>query len=438
MRSPFRVTLSIAASAIFNVTIAAQQTTSGEETDPARQDSLRAVRGRVSSAAGGPDTLTGAGRPTTTATQERPRAWYERLSLRGYAQIRYNRLLETNDRLTCSQCDRSIGNNGGIFLRRGRVVLSGEVHPRLSIYVQPDYGTDAAGGLHYLQIRDAYFDLSLDNKKEHRLRIGQSKVPFGFENLQSSQNRLPLDRNDALNSGVPNERDLGVFYYWASTTARARFKVLVDSGLKGSGDYGVFGAGVMNGQTANRPEANNSLHNVARLTYPWRLKSGQFIETGISAYSGRFVLPSTSAGVRTLPEYRDERVALSLVWYAQPVGLVAEYNWGSGPQFDVATQSVAQRKLQGGFVQAMYRHRAGGQVIQPFVRYQGYHGGKKLELDARRHEVHETEGGVEWLPFANFELTAMYTRSSRVTSDAVATNNRQRGNLLRLQAQFNY
>jgi phosphate-selective porin len=40
--------------------------------------------------------------------------------------------------------------------------------------------------------------LSFDTKK-FRLRVGQSKVPFGFENLQSSQNRLTLDRNDALN-----------------------------------------------------------------------------------------------------------------------------------------------------------------------------------------------------------------------------------------------
>jgi hypothetical protein len=50
--------------------------------------------------------------------------------------------------------------------------------------------------------------LSFDAKKEYRVRIGQSKVPYGFENLQSSQNRLTLDRNDALNSAVVNERDL--------------------------------------------------------------------------------------------------------------------------------------------------------------------------------------------------------------------------------------
>ena len=47
--------------------------------------------------------------------------WYDRLSIRGYAQFRYNRLLETNEKLKCSTCDRSIGENGGFFLRRARL-----------------------------------------------------------------------------------------------------------------------------------------------------------------------------------------------------------------------------------------------------------------------------------------------------------------------------
>ena len=51
----------------------------------------------------------------------------------------------------------------------------------------------------------------IDKEKVNRLRIGQSKIPYGWENLQSSQNRLPLDRDDAFNSAAKNERDLGVF-----------------------------------------------------------------------------------------------------------------------------------------------------------------------------------------------------------------------------------
>ena len=44
-------------------------------------------------------------KPTSAA--EKP--WHEKLSVRGYAQFRYNRLLETNPLLQCEQCDRSWG-----------------------------------------------------------------------------------------------------------------------------------------------------------------------------------------------------------------------------------------------------------------------------------------------------------------------------------------
>lgn len=361
------------------------------------------------------------------------------VSVRGYAQVRYNRLLETNPAYVCTQCDKSIGNNGGLFLRRGRLVFSGDVNEHVSFYVQPDIGSDAGGNLHYLQIRDAYFDYAIDGKKEHRIRFGQSKIPFGFENLQSSSNRLPLDRNDGLNSGMPNERDMGVMYYWAAEKARRNFKILTDSGLKGTGDYGVVGIGVFNGQTANRAEANNSLHKVARVTYPFRLSTGQFIEVGVSGYSGRFVLPSRTSTVQADAEYRDQRMAVSFLLYAQPLGLEAEWNWGEGPQYDLATRSIETRHLRGGFVQTMYRWQTHGQTVQPFARMQYYSGGKKLELDARYHDVHELEGGIEWLLSSALELTVEYTHGTRTTADGGSPNyNRQTGGFLRLQAQVNY
>jgi len=375
------------------------------------------------------------GAPAEAAAK--PKAWYERLTLRGYAQIRYNRLLESNPRLTCPACDKSVGNLGGFMLRRGRLVLSGDVSDRVAVYIQPDYGSENNGTNHFLQLRDAYFDLTLDKARTHRLRFGQAKVPYGFENLQSSSNRIPLDRADATNSAVPNERDFGAFYLWANPTARKRFKMLGDNGTKGSGDYGVFAYGVVNGQTANRPEANNSPHQFVRLTYPFELGS-QIVEIGAQGYTGRFVLPSKSTATTVRPEYTDERAALSLVWYPRPVGLTAEWNWGRGPEYVAATKRVEVRGLRGGFVQGIVKHKVGGQVFHPFVRAQYYRGGKKVELDARRAVVREGEVGVEWLPFPALELTAHYTVGDRLTSDGAAPNVREKGRLLRLQAQFNY
>ncbi len=244
-----------------------------------------------------------------------PKKWYDKISLRGYAQIRYNRLLETNDKLKCEQCDRSWGENGGFFIRRGRLIFSGDISDRLYIYIQPDFASNVSSTFqHSFQIRDAYFDLALDAKKEYRLRFGQSKIPYGFENMQSSQNRLALDRADATNSPVSNERDLGIFFYYAPAEIRERFKYLVSSGLKGSGDYGMFAFGAYNGQTANRAELNNEPHIVSRITYPFKLKSGQIIETAVQAYTGKYVIEKTAIKNKaTDVQYIDRRIAATLV-----------------------------------------------------------------------------------------------------------------------------
>lgn len=370
--------------------------------------------------------------------------WYESISIRGYAQLRYNRLLETNSDLGCEQCDRSWGNNGGFFFRRGRIILSGQVHDRVFIYIQPDFASSAGTTNQLFQIRDAYFDLSLDKDREFRFRVGQSKVPYGFENMQSSQNRIALDRADAINSAVSNERDIGVFFYWATKEKRALFKKLIDDGLKGSGDYGLFGIGLYNGQTANRSEANNSQHVVARFTYPFEFKNGQVFEAGIQGYNGKYVVNTVSAsstGVRfqnNNPEFLDQRVAASVLLYPKPFGFQAEYNIGRGPEFNVNNKIIEDTNLKGGYVQTMYMLKIKEQTLIPFAKYHWYDGGKKHELDARSYNVNDFEIGVEWQPFKNFEFVADYTISSRRYEDATKINNSQRGNLLRLQAQFNF
>ncbi|OWY20197.1 porin [Sphingobacteriales bacterium UPWRP_1] len=374
------------------------------------------------------------------ATVKTAKKWYEAINLRGYTQVRYNRLLETNPDLKCEQCDRSWGKNGGFYFRRIRLIFSGNIHDRVFFYIQPDFAGAIDKTLNIAQIRDAYFDLALDKKKAYRFRIGQSKVPYGFENLQSSQNRLPLDRADALNSAFPNERDLGIFFYWAPPAVRERFSHLVSSGLKGSGDYGVAGIGVFNGQVANRPEANDGLHAVARFSYPFEFKNGQIFEPGIQAYSGKAVVTSVTAGVsgKENYEYTDRRLAGTLVWFAKPFGLAAEYNYGTGPEYNPQTNAIEQKTLHGGYVLASYMLKLKEQVLIPFTRYQYYHGGKKQELDARKHRVKELETGVEWQPIKNFELVAMYTVSDRTFEDGALTQNHQKGRLLRLQFQLNF
>jgi phosphate-selective porin len=370
-----------------------------------------------------------------------PTPWYEKIRIRGYGQIRYNRLLETNDQLQCEQCDRSWGDNGGVFIRRARIILQGQVHPRVFIYLQPDFASSAGTTGHVAQLRDWYADIGLDKKNEFRLRLGQSKVPFSFENLQSSQNRLPLDRADATNSANANERDLGAFFMWAPKTIRDRFSSLVNDGLKGSGDYGVFVVGAYNGQTANRPEANNSLHVVTRVTYPFAVKR-QIVEPSVAAYTGKYVVTSDqrTTGVKGTADwnYLDERMVASINIAPRPIGLLAEYNVGRGPEYNPATDSIETQSLKGGFVTATYQVKMGRQVLFPFARYQVYDGGKKHERDARSHRVNDYEIGLEWQPIPAFELVTEFYHGDRRFEDKMKPSNHQVGDLLRIQAQFNF
>jgi hypothetical protein len=377
---------------------------------------------------------------TKAKTPAATKKWYENVQMRGYMQVRYNGLLQTNEDLECEQCDRSWGGDNDFFIRRMRLIFFGQVSPRVYFYIQPDFASSpSSSAMHFGQLRDAYFDLGLDEKNEFRFRIGQSKIPYGFENMQSSQNRLPLDRADAMNSAVTNERDLGVFFYWAPAKTRKLFSSLVSEGLKGSGDYGVLGIGVYNGQTANRPELNSNKHVVARASYPVQIKN-QILEAGIQAYKGQFTLLSTTSGVGTATDklYNDERIGATFVLYPKPFGILAEYNIGRGPEYDKLTNSVIESPLKGGFITASYKLDFNGQTLIPFSRFQYYDGGKKHELDARSYEVKELEIGAEWQPNKNFELVVMYTMSARRFEDAANPVNYQRGNLLRIQAQVNF
>lgn len=382
---------------------------------------------------GGDSTLTKVGKPAVK--------WYDRFKIRGYAQVRYNGLFATNDSLGCAQCDRSWGGDNGFFIRRLRIAFSGNVHPRVYVYVQPDFVSWAGGSGYVAQLRDCFVDLGLDPRNELRLRLGQSKVPFGYENMQSSSQRVPLDRADPINSAIKDERDVGAFLYWSPAAVRKLEKMFVDDGLKGSGDFGVLAFGVYNGQGANQMDQNRQMHLVARAAWPFKLGK-RYLQGALAGYAGEYVLAKSqlSPGVRAAPDlsYDDRRALVSVSLFPAPFGLLAEYNVGRGPEFDLDRDSITTRELQGGYITAMYRFQAGEQEIMPFIRYQRYSGGKKFEQDARSYDVDDIEFGVEWQPNENFELTCEYYVADRSYIDLKLPVNHQEGSLVRIQAQFKF
>lgn len=391
--------------------------------------------------------------------------WYDRLSIRGYTQLRLGESLNTAAGSAPPQTvlDKSISDDQEFLLRRARLIISGDVSDHMYVYLQSEFAQTPTGSpdnIHFAQIRDWYADLYLDTCKINRIRVGQSKVPYGWDTLQSSSNRIPFERSDAINTAVRNERDLGVFYYWTPEGAQDFFKFVLDEGLKGSGNYGVFGMGVYNGQGGSFTEQNDNLHFASRLTIPHQFASGQCMEVGVQGYIGQYgvigssisplgvggaVIPAgTISSAVPVRDIRDQRVAGSFIWYPQPIGFQAEWNVGRGPALNDAQTLVEDRPLHGGYIQSMIKidtPRRG--TLFPYIRYVTYEGGYKAERNAPFANIDEWEMGTEWQINPQMEFTMAYMLTDRTNTNAIGTANtlsyrQYDGDVLRFQFQFNY
>jgi hypothetical protein len=381
---------------------------------------------------------------TKLAAGPREIPWYEKMSIDGYTQVRNTEAMSDDAGLTGAlPADRSVDPNQNLVIRRGRFKITGDFG-RVYLYTQFDVAASVdsgpRGNLGY-QTRDIYADIALDEAKEHRVRIGVSKVPYGWVNLQSSQNRLQMERPEALNSAVEGERDQGLYYMYANTEDRALFKSLVKDGFKGSGDYGVFTLGVYSGQGLNRVDTNGGVHSVIRYSQPWVSSSGQMYEAGIGAYAGRFKLDSPTAAMNDTDRnegFIDRRAVATFVIYPQPWGLEAEWTTGQGPQLNDARTFIGTGYLNGGYVMLNYRHKYGEQSeLIPFVRWNYFDGARKFNTNAHKMVVNEIDVGFEWQWRKEVELQLQYTfadeRSNRDGTRIIDGSQR-----LAVQLQFNY
>ncbi|MEI7866411.1 MAG: porin [Candidatus Methylumidiphilus sp.] len=433
-----------------------------------KKDTMKAVEKKIDTAA--------AMAPASTEKK-----WYDKLSIRGYGQLRYSQLLGNHTQIDRTQLmtptDRSVGQNQDLLLRRARLVVSGDITDYMYIYLQGDMSANIAGNTapstsdstsqgNFFQMRDYYADIFFDKAHEYRIRAGQSKVPFMWENLQSSQNRVSFERADAINStAVRDERDLGIWAMWTPDNIQQRFKYLQKSGLKGSGDYGVVALGTFNGQGANRFEFNDAMHLGARVTYPFELPLDQILEVGASGFFGRYN-PSTTAYVnqgRTIAApiqvgntplntgrgYDDSRYGFHAILYPKPFGLQTEWTWGRVPTLDLGNNTLASKGTNGGYVMAMYKldHFYGTWV--PYAKWEMNRGGSKFDYNSPYMFTEQVEVGVEWQPRPEFEITAAYAYMDRTNLSAGSlsgipglktTSSYQRavGDVLRLQLQYNY
>lgn len=129
--------------------------------------------------------------------ESKPRA-LKPLTVTGFIQVHY--------RYTRPTAKDSSVDNSNFRVQRARIGVEGDVNTWLSYDVVIDPRSPEITGL----LRDAYFTLRAIPR--HRVRIGQQKTQFGYENSVSSTRLYAVNRaelSDALSRGI-NLRDIGI------------------------------------------------------------------------------------------------------------------------------------------------------------------------------------------------------------------------------------
>lgn len=373
-----------------------------------------------------------AAEPAKAATDH----WYDHITLRGYTQLRYDRLYVSNSSMRYEFGDKAMSPPAAFTFRRIRLAMLAKPTDRVTIYLQPDFAGALAGETqHVLAVRDAWADLAIGTDKEFHLRTGQLKAPYGWENIQSSQNRLTLDRSESINSAVPGEREIGAFVFYTPKEIHERFDTIMKSGLRGSSDWGLVSFGAANGQGINLRERNSSKNVYARVSLPFQIGK-QWAEAGVAGYYGSVgVVHTDKVAVEDNDNnFKDARGLVSLNLYPQPFGVQLEANYGIGPELDGTM--IKQKDVYGGYAMLSYRIEelpgGLGQLI-PYARGSYYKGGHKLESNVGAYETKEIDAGIEYTPVKFAEFTLAYLGAWRTLN-----NKEEHGDWLRFQAQFSY
>jgi hypothetical protein len=383
----------------------------------------------------------------------KPKAWYEKLRLRGYTQMRFNQIVSGDatapaglSRLR-SIHDSALNGDSNFSFRRLRMIIQGDLNDHVSLYFQPDFAAAASNQSvgerreGTVSLRDMYADIFPFENKDFRIRLGQSKVPYGWENMQSSSQRLALDRTDGINTAAAGERDLGIVAYYTPPRVQAIWDRLAADGQKLFGNYGAFGFGAFNGQGLNRTETDDNVMLVGLATWPFELDGlgldGQVFEIGGSVMRNRIRPEIRSGGVSSVG-FKDNRVLVHAILYPQPIGVQAEWNWGTGPEFIPATGQIEERPVEGGYVKLMGKiDESPIGPFYPFARWQYYRGGFKAAVNAPRLETEELELGFEFQLDPALEITTTYGWASRKEADERRLGQAE-GQVFRVQAQWNY
>jgi hypothetical protein len=248
----------------------------------------------------------------------------DKIRFSGYVQARYESFEETREAVPGGAGGRP--NTGGetavtdrFTLRRVRMTVQARPTDKVGLRWQFD---GAGAGV---ETRDAWIDYFFTGNPAtgYTATIGQMKVPFGFEVVQSSSVREAPERGRVSRFFFPGERDRG-FKIASATAGKVFYEVGVFNGGIGAGRQGI-----------NANDNNNDKDVVGRVrtTIAKRLDVGASFNFGTSlrtaAYNGetpRVPNPISS----TFPQENAKSViGADLQWFVRDgTVLRAEGMWG--------------------------------------------------------------------------------------------------------------
>jgi hypothetical protein len=169
----------------------------------------------------------------------------DKIRLSGYVQARYESFEDTREATGSGANSARPAVTDRFTLRRVRFVVAARPTDKVAVRLQ----VDAAGGT--VDPRDAWIDYFVTGNPVTgpTATIGQMKVPFGFEVVQSSGVREAPERGRVARFFFPDERDRG-------------FKVATKTGGKVFAEVGVFN-GTQPGRTGRNNVDNNNDKDLA-------------------------------------------------------------------------------------------------------------------------------------------------------------------------------
>jgi hypothetical protein len=267
-------------------------------------------------------------------------------TLSGYAKMRY-------------AWDQSQDPKSQFYIKEFKLKYALKISPLATVVVEPNLTSNVT-------LREAIIQLNLDNKSQ--LRMGQEKVPFGYEIPLSGKYLEVPERANSLQKLFPNqEYDDGLFYILQNRVIIA----------------------VVNGTGANTKDNNNAKDVVARF-YNYDKKDFSY---GTSFYFGR-----QRVGGRDVTK---NRAGIDLMTQRKNTILRGEAVWGEDEN----------ENSKGCFLQL----RQNSKDVAYILRYEHYDGVDKYD-DKKNEWKTLKENRYVFGPMfyldKNTMLSLMYTKSS--------------------------